>query len=113
VKHVTVADKSLLAGDVAVDLLIEYATLLAQQNSADSIDLRAIGSDGDEVIATFLLNGGVTIIAETTTSTAPEPDNVKAEEYMHTRVEHLRGLGRIARPEDISGERIWNAGEEA
>jgi hypothetical protein len=110
VKHVTVADKSLLAGDDAVDLLMEYAKLLGVANSADNIDLNAIGADGDEVIVTFLLNSGVTIVAETTTSTAQEPDNAKAEQYMHTQVAHLRGLRTVA-PEDVSAEHIWNASE--
>ena len=107
-KHVTVADKSLLVGDEAVDLLVEYATLLGQTGTADSVDLRALGPDGDEVMVTFLLNGGVTIVAETTTSSIPEPDNSKAEQYMHSEIARRAGL-QTASPEAISGEHVFNA----
>lgn len=105
-KHLTFADKSLLVGDEAADLLVEYAKVLGQQRAADSIELRAIGSDGDDVVATFLLNAASSLIAETTTSHLPEPDNAKAEEYMHARILHLRA--RLGSFEDIAGEGVWN-----
>ncbi|WP_375389123.1 hypothetical protein [uncultured Amnibacterium sp.] len=108
-KHVTIADKSLLAGDEVVDLLIEYATLLGQTGSADhvDVDVAAIGPDGDDVLVTFLLNAGVSVVVESTHSATPEPDNTKAEEYMHDRVAHLRGLG-VSSDEDVAGAAIWN-----
>jgi hypothetical protein len=109
-KHVTLADKSLLLGDDAADLLVEYAKLLGQDSSADSVELHAISSDGDEVMATFLLNGGLTIVSETTTSTIPEPDNAKAEEYMHTQIVQLKEL-RTVSPEDIAGASVWNTAD--
>lgn len=107
----TIADKSLLAGDEVVDLLVEYATVLGRDGSADNVELRALGPDGDEVIATFLLNGGITIIAESTTSNIPEPDNRKAEEYMHSEITRRAGLA-AASPEAISGEQVFNADVE-
>jgi hypothetical protein len=109
-KHLTVADKSLLLGDEVADLIIEYAKLLGQVSSADSVELNAISGDGDQVLATFLLNGGLTVMTETTTSSLPEPDNAKAEEYLHTQIVQLREQN-TASPEDISGEAVWNTAD--
>jgi hypothetical protein len=111
-KHVMVAEKSLLAGDEVVDLLIEYGALLGQENTADSIELRAIGADGDEVIVTFLMNEGVSIVAETSSTTITEPDNRKAEEYLHSQISQMRGR-RTGSPEEIAGTAVWDAAEPA
>jgi hypothetical protein len=81
-KHITFADKSLLIGDEAADLMLEYAAKLAGSSNADTVKLNAISSDGDEVVATFLLDAGAPLMAETTTSTLPEPDNTDAVAYM-------------------------------
>lgn len=106
-KHVTVSDKSLLLGDEASDLLAEYAAALGRGQSADTIELRAISGDGDEVLVTFLLNGGFTFVSETSTSRAPEPDNARAEDYLRGRLLDLRRFEE-ATPEDVLGEHIWN-----
>lgn len=110
VKHIKVAEKSLLAGDEVVDLLLEYAALLGQERSADSVDVAAIGPDGNEVVVSFLLNSGVTIVAETTTSTIPEPDNRKVEEYLRSRISGLIA-GPAEAAEDIAGADVWNTTE--
>jgi hypothetical protein len=81
------ADKSLLIGDEAADLLLEYAALLAQIGRGDSIQLRAIGADGDEVTVGFLLNSGTVLLTETSSSTLPEPDNSGTIGYMRKRLE--------------------------
>lgn len=88
-KHITFGDKSLLIGDQTADLLLNYAAALGQNATADTVDVNAISSDGDEVVATFLLNEGTTIMAETTNSSAHEPDNAEVISYM---TEHLRLL---------------------
>jgi hypothetical protein len=82
VKHVTSVQKSLLIGDGAADTLAEYAAHLARLGSSDAVQLKAIGSDGDEVVATFLLNSGTALMVETTDSVLPEPDNADAIAYM-------------------------------
>jgi hypothetical protein len=74
-KHVTTADKSLLIGDEAAEMLVSYAALLGQHNSADDVTLSAYGSDGDPVEVTFLLNSGTTLVIESSESEVPEPDN--------------------------------------
>jgi hypothetical protein len=88
-KHLTYADKSLLVGDVIADLLLEYAALLASNDIADTVDVSAIGSDGDEVTATFLLGQGAPLMSETTHSGIPEPDNQKSEVYVREQIERL------------------------
>ena len=88
-KHVTTADKSLLIGDEAAVLLVEYAALLGQRQSADDVRLRAYGDDGDPVEVIFLLNSGTTLMVESSGSTVPEPDNTAALEYMRSRIQFL------------------------
>jgi len=85
-KHVTYAEKSLLMGDEVVDLMMEYAVLLANQASADSVDVSAIGSDGDSVTATFLIGPATIMVAETSRSRLPEPDNDSAVTYLKEHI---------------------------
>jgi hypothetical protein len=85
-KHVMYAEKSLLLGDEVVDLMMEYAVLLARQSSADSVDVEAIGTDGDQVTATFLIGPATIMVAETARSPFPEPDNDSAEAYLKEQI---------------------------
>jgi len=85
-KRITYSDKSVLVGDEAAETLVDYAAMIARIGSAGSITLAAIGANGDEIEATFLLTQGTILMAETTTSTAPEPDNVHAIQYMNDRL---------------------------
>src|SRR5206468_3672347 len=86
-KHVTIADKSLLIGDDVADMLVRYAALLGKANSADNVVIRSIGIDGEEVEANYLLNSGTVMMAESTHSTLPEPDNADALAYLQERLE--------------------------
>jgi hypothetical protein len=85
-KHLTMAEKSLLIGDEAADLLLEYASLLGQNDSADTVTLRAYGDDGDPVDVTFLLNGGTSIIVQTSESEMKEPENSDGIRYMQEKM---------------------------
>jgi hypothetical protein len=97
-KHVTYAEKSLLVGDEMADVLLQYAAQLACDGHADAIDVQAISSDGDEVMATFLVGAGAPLMAETSTTTLPEPDNGDL-------VDRLRAdLDRRRRPSEIEPE---------
>lgn len=80
------AEKSLLMGDEVVDLMMEYAVLLARQTSADSVNVEAIGTDGDQVTATFLIGPATIMVAETARATFPEPDNDEAVAYLRKRI---------------------------
>jgi hypothetical protein len=81
-KHITFGDKSLLIGDAVADALLEYAAFLATAARGDTVEVHAISSDGDEVTASFLLGPGVTVMAETSHTQLPEPDNSDAIAYM-------------------------------
>lgn len=88
-KHVTYSNKSLLFGDEAADVLMEYAALLAHLGDADKVDVRAITSEGAETVATFLLDPGANLMAESATVQVEEPDNAEAIAYMRSRIELL------------------------
>ncbi|WP_108251075.1 hypothetical protein [Planctomonas deserti] len=88
-KHLTYADKNLLVGDEVADLLLQYAARLASSGVADTVDVHAISSDGDEVTATFLLGEGAPLMTETTHSTVPEPDNTGAVQQITERMGRL------------------------
>ncbi|WP_445443053.1 hypothetical protein [Clavibacter sp. km1a] len=96
-KHITYAEKSLLVGDAAADALLEYAAALASHGRGEQITIHAISSDGDEVEATFLLGAGAPLMAETTRSNLPEPDNSATVASIR---EELR---RMEHPEPVTG----------
>lgn len=87
--HLTTADKSFIVGDVVADLTMRYAALIARVGSGDIVRITAIGGDGDEVVATLLLNSGTVLAAETVHSSQPEPDNRAAEQYLRERISSL------------------------
>lgn len=89
-KHVTYADKSLLVGDEVADLLMEYATQLGRMGQTDTVTVRAIGVDGNEVSASFLLNPSSILMVESASTTATEPENDLAEQYLVSRIDSLR-----------------------
>jgi len=97
-KHLTFGEKSLLVGDEVADLLLEYGAALARTGSADTVHVHGDGADGDEVVATFLLDQGATLMAETTHTTMDEPDNTEAVEYIR------KGLKLLTSPPPIQPE---------
>ncbi|BDZ45951.1 hypothetical protein [Naasia aerilata] len=85
-KRIRVADTFLLVGDSVADLITEYAVLLSRVNTADRVTLNAIDDGGDLVSATVVLTQATTIVAETTNSPIPDPENGEAEEYIRGRL---------------------------
>jgi hypothetical protein len=88
-KHVTYAERSLLIGDDAADLVLEYASALANEGASDTVRLNALGADGDEVVATLLLGQGVPLMAETSSTSLTALDNTEAVEYMREKLIQL------------------------
>ncbi|MDR6610699.1 hypothetical protein [Leifsonia sp. 1010] len=88
-KHVTFAEKSLLIGNEAADLLMQYARLISEQGGSDVVTVRAIGVDGNVVDASFLLNSATVLMVESASTDATEPDNREAVEYLRNRTEEL------------------------
>ena len=89
-KHVTYANKSLLMQDEAADLLAEYAAILGSNDRADNVTVRAIGMDGNEVEATFVLNSSSDLMAETTNSSVEAPANEAVNAYMRDAIRTLQ-----------------------
>jgi hypothetical protein len=85
-KNVTYAAKSLLMGDEAADLLVEYSALLADQRRADAVDALAYSGEGDAVTVKLLLGEGTPLMTESMSSSLPEPDNGAAVEYMREQM---------------------------
>ena len=84
--HLTFADKSLLVGDAVADLLVEYSAVLAANGDADTISLTAYGADGQKDKAKFALSQGAALLAESTETDLPDPDNDEAEAYLRERI---------------------------
>jgi hypothetical protein len=85
--HLTFADKDLILGTEAAELVVEYAAALARQHTADTVRVSAYGADGDNVEALLLLDEGAPIMVETSHSDLPDPDNDEAVAYMRERME--------------------------
>ena len=113
-RNVTFGENSFLFGNEAADAVLKYAALLAQKHTADTVTLTAISPDGDEVRVTMLLDTGAPIMAETTFSTQPEPENSEAVSYMTARSNQLTGFSKAV-PDDASAIAAWHrdtAGDE-
>ena len=110
-KHITYAEKSVLMGDEAADVLLEYAAALTTAGRGDKVDVYAQSADGDEIVASFVLGDGVSIMAETTTSTAPEPDNSEAVAYMRRQMAEISATRRAV-PMDGADAEIENIEDE-
>jgi hypothetical protein len=118
-KHVTFGTKSMLIGDVAAETLLEYAALIAELGGGDTVDLHAVNGDGNAVTASFLLDSGTPLMAETTVGDLPEPDNTEAVAYMKHEIaeihaELLRAStrpGRTAASGAEQGDEAGGAGD--
>jgi hypothetical protein len=94
-KHLTYSDKSLLVGDEAADALLEYSALVAKNGTADTVTLTGFGSDGQEVEATFVLDQGTILMAETSHTSIAEPENSDALMQMREK------MMRLSSPEPV------------
>jgi hypothetical protein len=86
VKHLTMAEKSLLIGDTEADLLVEYAALIARLRSGDHVRMNALSPQGEAVVVDVLLNAGTVLLVETTHSEFPDLDNTEAIAAMRSRM---------------------------
>jgi hypothetical protein len=100
-KHILFADKTVLVGDDAADALVEYAVALAANDTADRVDYTGIGADGATIQVSVLLNSGASLVAETTPSDLPEPDNQDEIVRIRERIDALTGSHPI-QPDDAA-----------
>jgi hypothetical protein len=84
--HLTYGEKTLFVGDEAGETLLEYAGLLGNEGRADTVHMTCIGSDGNTIEATFLLNSGTLLVSESTNTEINEPDASDAIAYMRERI---------------------------
>ncbi|WP_210480692.1 hypothetical protein [Naasia sp. SYSU D00948] len=105
-KHVTYANKSFLIGDEAAELLVTYTAALASAKLGDSVKLHAIGSDGDDEEIQLLLDTGAPLLAESASSSLPEPDNSAAIEHMRESMRSLLTSPATESIDDLSQEQI-------
>jgi hypothetical protein len=103
-KHVTYSDKSLLIGTEAADLLMEYAAALIGAHTGDTVDINAIGVDGNAVSATFLLGEGAPLMAESANAQLEEPDNSAAIDYMREKMRVMHTPPAVTTLEPIDFE---------
>ncbi len=88
-KHVTFGEKAILVGDDAADALLEYARVIGDAGTADTVTLNAIGPDGNTVEVGILLNSSTSLIVEGTNSDVRAPENDEAVAEMRERIEAL------------------------
>jgi hypothetical protein len=88
-KRVTYSGTRLLMGDDAADVLLRYASSLANVGRADTVAVRAIAATGCGIDVTLLLDTGTVLMAEDTESGLAVPDNSGVVTYMRER---MRGL---------------------
>ncbi|WP_104131116.1 hypothetical protein [Cryobacterium sp. M91] len=104
--NLTFVNKSLLVGDEVAELVVKYAATLARSGGADTVRLMAYGAGGDEVQALLLLSQGTPVMAETSHTDKPEPDNRDIVSYMRQRVARTRatsvGLSLDLQPGSMS-----------
>jgi hypothetical protein len=99
-KHVTYSEKSLLVDDDAAEALIEYARLLAQSGDSDTVTLTAIGADGNNVDATFLLTPSTILMVESANSSANPPPNPQTTEWLRDRIRRYSAVNSPGPEED-------------
>lgn len=98
-KHITYGDKTVFLNDDAADILLEYASVLADKGRADTVELQAMGPDGNEVTVTFLLDSGATLMSESTNASITLPENREGIRYMREKVMQLSSPPPV-RPDD-------------
>ena len=100
-KHLSYADKTVFLDDETADLLLEYTGLLAAERGGDTVTVRAVAQDGNEVDLTVVLNGATNMAGESTNSAMVPPSNAVAVEFLREKIALIR-TPPVARPIDES-----------
>ncbi|MBW9095381.1 hypothetical protein JNB62_17000 [Microbacterium jejuense] len=101
-KHLSYSDKAVFLDDETADLLLEYTGLLAAERGGDTVTVRAVAQDGNEVHLTVVLNAATSMAGESTNSDMVPPSNAVAVEYLREKIALIR-TPPVARPIDESG----------
>jgi hypothetical protein len=57
---------------------MEYARILGEEGGTDTVTVHALGADGNEVEAMFLLNSGSVLMSESSSTDILAPDSTDA-----------------------------------
>jgi hypothetical protein len=96
-KRIIYGETSWLIGDDAADTVLQFAVELAQRDSAAAIDLTVLDAAGAEQTVRFLIGPATMMMAESTGSSFPEPDNTAALDGMRDQ------LDLMAHPPNAAG----------
>jgi hypothetical protein len=107
-QEVTYVDESIRVGDEVADVLLDYATVLADEGRSDHVTLQVITRDGSMRQAKILLNGGSNLLSKDADDTRDEPDNAEAIAYMRERMSIL-ARGNLAPVTDFQS---FHAGDD-
>jgi hypothetical protein len=100
VKLMRYGESEWLIGDDAADALLEYAVELARADSADSIEVAVLATDGRGIHLAALIGPATMMTAEDTDTPFAEPDNVDAVAGIRDRARLLVGHP-IAGPTEV------------
>jgi hypothetical protein len=89
------------------DAVLEYARVIGDAGTADTIAIQAIGPDGNTVVVGLLLNASTSLIVEATYYELPAPDNDDVVAEIRDRI------AAITRPLAAQPEDGWMDSEDA
>jgi hypothetical protein len=90
--RIVYAGRTFLAGQDAVNLLIDYSAALARAGSADAVQLRTVDPDGTIEEISLVIGAGIPLLGETSHAQGPGPANAGAMEYMRSALDQLIAL---------------------
>lgn len=86
-KSITYGEHSWLLGDEAADVLMEYAVVLAQRETADSVEMRVMDTEGRDQRVRFLIGPATMMTSELIASTRDEPENADSIAAIRERID--------------------------
>ncbi len=93
-----------LVGDEAAEVLVEYAVLLAKEESADSVDVAAYDRSGQPQNITLLIGPATMMTIESSSSLLEPPDNADPVARVRERMRQVTSPPRAlpGDPGDLS-----------
>lgn len=88
-KRIIYGESSWLIGDEAAETVMRYAVELAKRDAAASVDLSVVDGAGATQTVSFLIGPATMMMAETTRSSFPEPDNAAVVDDIRVRIDRM------------------------
>jgi len=106
VKLLIYAGDEYMTGDDIAIALLRYSEALADNNTAESVEIPILEADGTRQSAIFLLGPASQIVAKNVDSRFDELTDAAAVEVLRTRTRALRPVGMPITPNDDPSEWI-------